>query len=122
MAVPKLRFKADDRSEFPEWSKDIVGHICLISTGKSNTQDKRDNGKYDFYVRSSKVEKSDKYLYDEEAVLTAGDGVGTGKVFHYVNGKYDLHQRVYRMYNFHQIIGKYFYYYFSQFFIYVLKQ
>ena len=116
MAVPKLRFKADDRSEFPEWSKDIVGHICLISTGKSNTQDKRDNGKYDFYVRSSKVEKSDKYLYDEEAVLTAGDGVGTGKVFHYVNGKYDLHQRVYRMYNFHQIIGKYFYYYFSQFF------
>lgn len=114
--VAKLRFRADDGSEFPEWSKDIVGHICLISTGKSNTQDKRDNGKYDFYVRSSKVEKSDKYLYDEEAVLTAGDGVGTGKVFHYVNGKYDLHQRVYRMYNFHQIIGKYFYYYFSQFF------
>ena len=116
MNNPKLRFKEDDGSEFPEWSKDIVGHICLISTGKSNTQDKRDNGKYDFYVRSSKVEKSDKYLYDEEAVLTAGDGVGTGKVFHYVNGKYDLHQRVYRMYNFHQVIGKYFYYYFSQFF------
>jgi len=56
-------------------------------------------------------------LFDEEAVLTVGDGVGTGKVFHYVNGKYDLHQRVYRMYDFsEEISAKYFYYYFSNHF------
>ena len=65
--------------------------LCSISTGKSNTQDKIDDGEYPFYVRSPIVERSNKYLYDEEAVLTVGDGVGTGKVFHYVNGKYDLH-------------------------------
>ena len=35
-------------------------------------------------------------------------------MFHYVNGKYDLHQRVYRCFDFDKnIFGKYFYYYFS---------
>ena len=49
--------------------------------------------------------------------MTVGDGVGTGKVFHYVNGKYDLHQRVYRMFDFsEEITAKYFYYYFSNHF------
>ena len=46
--------------------------------------------------------------------MTVGDGVGTGKVFHYVDGKYDLHQRVYRMFDFEKdISAKYFFYYFS---------
>jgi type I restriction enzyme S subunit len=44
-----------------------------------------------------------------------GDGVGTGKVFHYVNGKYDLHQRVYRMFGFSEDVSvKYFYQWFSE--------
>ena len=68
-------------------------------------------------MRSPIVERSNRYLFDEEAVLTVGDGVGTGKVFHYVNGKYDLHQRVYRMFGFsEEISAKYFYYYFSNHF------
>ena len=47
--------------------------------------------------------------------MTVGDGVGTGKVFHYVNGKYDLHQRVYRCFGFSkEVSAKYFYYYFSK--------
>ena len=107
---PKIRFKGfDSRLE-----KSLIGDFCHISTGKSNTQDKKDDGIYPFYVRSPHIERSNKYLYDEEAVLTVGDGVGTGKVFHYVNGKYDLHQRVYRMFNFKDINAKYFYYLFSQ--------
>lgn len=66
-------------------------------------------------MRSPIIERSNRYLFDEEAVLTVGDGVGTGKVFHYVNGKYDLHQRVYRMYGFSdEVTAKYFYYYFSE--------
>jgi type I restriction enzyme S subunit len=35
------------------------------------------------------------YSYDEEAVLTAGDG-DIGKIFHYINGKFEYHQRVYK--------------------------
>ena len=72
---------------------------------------------YPFYVRSPIVERSTKYLYDEEAVITVGDGVGTGKVFHYVNGKYDLHQRCYRMYDFtNELNAHYFYHTFSKLF------
>ena len=107
--VPELRFAgfADD------WELRKSKELCTISTGKGNTQDKVDDGAYPFYVRSAKIEKSDEYLYDQEAILTVGDGVGTGKVYHYVNGKYNLHQRVYRMYDFKDVSAKYFYYYFS---------
>lgn len=99
------------------WEQRKVHEVCLISTGKSNTQDHIEDGEYPFYVRSPIIERSNRYLYDEEAVLTVGDGVGTGKVYHYVNGKYDLHQRVYRMYSFQKnILGEYFYYYFSNHF------
>ena len=108
--VPRVRFKGFEG----EWKERRIGDICNVSTGKSNTQDKVDDGKFPFYVRSPHIEKSNKYLYDEEAVLTVGDGVGTGKVFHYVNGKYDLHQRVYRLYDFKGVNALCFYYYFSQ--------
>lgn len=109
--VPEIRFPG-----FTDpWEQRKVGDICSISTGKSNTQDKVDDGIYPFYVRSPIIEHSNKYLYDEEAVLTVGDGVGTGKVFHYVNGKYDLHQRVYRMFGFSEDVSvKYFYQWFSE--------
>ena len=110
---PRRRFKGFSG----DWDKIKVCKICSISTGKSNTQDNVTDGKYPFFVRSPIVERSNKYLFDEEAVLTVGDGVGTGKVFHYVNGKYDLHQRVYRMYDFcKDINAKYFYHFFSNFF------
>ena len=108
--TPAIRFKGFTDT----WEQREVGELCSISTGKSNTQDKIDDGIYPFYVRSPIVENSNKYLYDEEAVITVGDGVGTGKVFHYVNGKYDLHQRCYRMYGFsEELDAKYFYHTFS---------
>ncbi|NSP59791.1 restriction endonuclease subunit S, partial [Enterococcus faecalis] len=99
------------------WEQCKAEELCKISTGKGNTQDKVENGKYPFYVRSENIERSNYFLYDQEAVLTVGDGVGTGRVFHYVSGKYNLHQRVYRMYDFNkQISAKYFFYYFSLYF------
>ena len=108
--VPKIRFPGFTE----DWEQRKVKELCSISTGKSNTQDKVDDGEYPFYVRSPIIERSTKYLYDEEAVLTVGDGVGTGKVFHYVNGKYDLHQRCYRMYDFtKELNARYFYHIFS---------
>ena len=111
--VPEIRFKGFTDA----WEQRKAKDLCSISTGKSNTQDRVDDGIYPFYVRSPIVEHSSRYIFDEEAVLTVGDGVGTGKVFHYVNGKYDLHQRVYRMFDFsEEITAKYFYYYFSNHF------
>ena len=89
--------------------------ICNIQTGKSNTQDKCDDGIYPFYIRSENIEKSNNYIFDCEAVLTIGDG-NIGKVFFYENGKFDCHQRVYVLNNFKNVLGKYVYYYFSSFF------
>ena len=109
----KLRFKDENGNDYPVWEEKYIQDVCSITTGKGNTQDKEENGAYPFYVRSSIVEKSNKYIFDGEAVLTVGDGVGTGKVFHYVNGKFNFHQRVYKMSNFSNINGRYFYYYFS---------
>ena len=111
----KLIFSSED-SPYPQWEEKYIGDICKIQTGKSNTQDETSQGIYPFYVRSPIVRKSNRYLLDCEAVLTVGDGVGTGKVFHYVQGRFDLHQRVYAMTDFKMVSGKYFYYYFAHFF------
>ena len=94
------------------WEQRKAEELCSISTGKSNTQDQIDDGKYPFYIRSDIPVRSDKYLYDCEAVITIGDG-NIGKVFHYVKGKFDLHQRCYKMTDFNGILGKYYYYFFS---------
>jgi type I restriction enzyme S subunit len=101
--------------EIPEdWNFDIIDNVLSITTGGRNTQDKITEGKYPFYVRSQTIERINSYSYDGEGVLTAGDGVGTGKIFHYINGKCDIHQRVYLMYDFSKRLhGYYFYIYFK---------
>lgn len=100
-------------SEFEEeWEERKFEDICSIKTGNKNTQDKEDDGRYPFYVRSEIIEKINSYSFDGEAILTAGDGVGVGKIFHYINEKVGVHQRVYILSDF-QAFGKYVYYYFS---------
>ncbi len=97
-----------------DWEIDDVENLANITTGSKNTQDRMDDGDYPFFVRSQTVERINSYSFDGEAVLTAGDGVGTGKVFHYINGKFDAHQRVYRITNFNERVNGYFFFlYFS---------
>lgn len=100
-----------------DWIEDKVSDVANITTGSRDTQDNEPTGRYAFFVRSPIVEKINIYDFDCEAVLTAGDGVGTGKVFHYIDGKFAAHQRVYVMSNFKGVDGKYFYYFFSKYFI-----
>ena len=89
-----------------------LADIAEISTGSSNTDDAVEDGIYPFYVRSQEPLRKNDYEYDEEAIITAGDGVGVGKVFHYVNGKYALHQRAYRIHpKDSKLLGKYLYHY-----------
>ena len=106
--VPHLRFP-----EFSgEWEKKRFKDVCNITTGNKNTQDKSDDGIYPFYVRSQIVERINSWTFDGEAILTAGDGVGVGKVFHYSTGKIGVHQRVYILSDF-KCDGKYLYSYFA---------
>lgn len=98
--------------EIPEhWEVKKFKFLANITTGGKNTEDKAENGKYPFYVRSQTPERINGYSFDGEAILTAGDGAGVGKVFHYVNEKFDFHQRVYRFSNFRNILGKLLFYY-----------
>lgn len=110
--------KPSELGEIPEdWEVSKIGSVVSITTGSRNTQDKLAEGQYPFFVRSQTIERINTYSFDGEAVLTAGDGVGTGKIFHYINGKFDYHQRVYLMHNFgEKVDGYYFYIYFSNFF------
>ena len=73
-----------------------LGDLADIGTGSSNTQDQEPDGIYPFYVRSPEVKRSNRFEFDETAVVTAGDG-DVGKIFHFVEGKYALHQRAYRV-------------------------
>lgn len=109
--TPEIRF-----SGFSEpWEETMIKDIAEITTGKSNTQDQIAEGRYPFFIRSDKPVRSNKFLFDCEAVITIGDGQ-IGKVFHYYNGKFDLHQRCYLIFNFINIDARYFFYYFSTFF------
>lgn len=117
MAAPKLRFKNAEGAEFTSWVTSFIGDECKITTGNKDTQNKIDGGKYPFFVRSQTVERINTYSKDCEAILTSGDGVGVGKNYHYINGKFDFHQRVYCLYDFsNQLLGKYLYIYFSNYF------
>lgn len=93
------------------WDVRRFRFLCSIGTGERNTEDKQEDGQYPFFVRSQTPERIDSYAYEGEAILTAGDGAGVGKVYHYVNGKFDFHQRVYKFSDFREVIGRYLYYY-----------
>ena len=114
----ELRFKDENGNEYPEWEMKKLGQLVNVGTGKKDTKDRVEGGKYPFYVRSQIIERINTYSFDGEAILTAGDGVGVGKVFHYVNGKFDYHQRVYKLSNFTEgTNGRYIYEYFKHNFI-----
>lgn len=108
--------KQTELGEVPEdWDVCKVGSLVSITTGGRNTQDRDDDGTYPFFVRSQNVERINSYSFEGEGVLTAGDGVGTGKVFHYVNGRFDFHQRVYLMHGFEgRVSGFFFFLFFSR--------
>lgn len=101
--------------EIPEhWELKRMKYLCDVTTGGKDTENREDDGEYPFFVRSQTIERISTYSFDGEAILTAGDGVGVCKVWHYVNEKFDFHQRVYMMCNFQPVLGKYLFYYLKE--------
>lgn len=105
-----------------DWLRDIpvdwqvlrLKDISDIKTGSKNTEDNVIDGEYPFFVRSQTIERINTFSFDGEAILTAGDGVGVAKVFHHYTGKFDYHQRVYRISHFKGVYGRFLYYYMSE--------
>lgn len=71
-----------------------IGDVAEVGTGSSNGNEAEDEGEYPFFIRSQTVKAKNDYEYDEEAIIIPGEG-GVGDIYHYISGKYALHQRVY---------------------------
>lgn len=96
-----------------KWKPKRLGDIAHIKTGSRNNEEKVDDGEYPFFVRSATVERINSYSLDCEAILVPGEG-GIGSIFHYINGHFDVHQRVYAITQFiPEICGKFIYLYMS---------
>ena len=106
-----LNFSYTPPSEFNVVYKKL-GEVAEIGTGRSNRKDEVTDGAYPFYVRSKNILRSSTYQFDETAIVIPGEG-GIGDIFHYVVGKYALHQRAYRirLQSEEQVLSKFLYYY-----------
>ncbi len=98
------------------WSVTPLKYLCRVRTGSRDTAHAVAGGGYPFFVRSQTIEEINTYSADCEAILTAGDGAGVGKVYHYYTGKFDYHQRVYMLSQFEGVRGRYLFYYLSALF------
>lgn len=95
-----------------EWKKVKLGDICTIKTGRLNANAAVENGEYAFFTCSRETFKTDRYSFDGEALLIAGNGdVGFTK---YYVGKFDAYQRTYVLMNF-SVDAKYIYFYLQKY-------
>jgi type I restriction enzyme S subunit len=93
-----------------------LGRIAHIKTGNRNNEDKSEDGEYPFFVRSDSVERINSFSYDCEAILIPGEG-RIGDIFHYIDGRFDVHQRVYAITHFQpEVSAKFIYFYMVMFF------
>ncbi len=107
----KVRFKGFSE----EWEEVRLGEIAKITTGISNREDSSEKGGlYTFFDRSEDIRTSDKYLFDGEAIIVAGEGQKF--IPKYFIGKFDLHQRTYAIMNFNYLVveAKYLFYHIYQ--------
>jgi type I restriction enzyme S subunit len=102
---------------FPEGVEYVkISDVAEVGTGSSDRINAEDTGIYPFYVRSQSILRSSRYLFDEEAIIIPGEG-GIGDIFHFVTGKYDLHQRAYRVHFMNnRVLTKFAYYFFVSYF------
>ncbi len=99
-----------------EWEETTLGAISNIKTGSRNNEDKVEDGSYPFFVRSDVVERINTYSHECEAILIPGEG-RIGSIFHYINGRFDVHQRVYAITQFSSCVaGRFIHYYMTKYF------
>jgi len=92
------------------WEAKHLGEIAHIKTGCRNNEDKVADGSYPFFVRSEHIERINTYSHDCEAILVPGEG-RIGDIFHYMKGRFDVHQRVYAITKFaSEVSGRFVYF------------
>ena len=76
MIEPKLRFKADDGSQFPDWKKKKLEDVVEFLDGQRKPLEagQRVSGKYPYYGASGIIDYVEDYIFDEELILLSEDG------------------------------------------------
>lgn len=69
-----------------------LGELVNIKTGKLDANAAVENGQYPFFTTAREISRIDKYSFDDEVVLVAGNGDLNVK---YYKGKFDAYQRTY---------------------------
>lgn len=96
MIEPKLRFKADDGSQFPEWEEKTIDEVAECLDNKrvpvNSEERKKRVGVIPYYGAGGIQGYIDDYLFDEELVLLLEDGDAfddfqTKSIAQYVTGK-----------------------------------
>lgn len=78
----------------------FIKDIAKVTNGKSDVKDANEDGAYLFFDRSVITKRSNKYLFDNEAIIIPGEDSRAIFEPRYYNGKFDLHQRCYVIYDF----------------------
>ena len=96
MIEPKLRFKADDGSQFPDWEEKTIDEVAECLNNKrvpvNSEERKKRVGVIPYYGAGGIQGYIDDYLFDEELVLLLEDGDAfddfqTKSIAQYVTGK-----------------------------------
>lgn len=96
MNEPKLRFKADDGSQFPDWEEKTIDEVAECLDNKrvpvNSEERKKRVGIIPYYGAGGIQGYIDDYLFDEELVLLLEDGDAfddfqTKSIAQYVTGK-----------------------------------
>lgn len=89
--VPRLRFPEFEGAWEVRLLKEVVKSI---KTGKLDANAMVENGKYRFYTCAKNYYWIDKYAFEGEALLIAGNGAYLGYIHQYA-GKFNAYQRTY---------------------------
>ncbi len=92
------------------WQATTLGKVSSINNGSTNTQDATADGEYPLFDRSVEIKKSNKYLFDDTAIILPGEGAEfIPKIY---SGKFDLHQRAYAIFPDKNIVSPAYLYHF----------
>lgn len=80
---------------FNGWYKKSLAEIAYYKTGKLNSNQANDKGKYPFFTCSPDALRINEYAFDQDAVLLAGNNANG--IFHLnkYKGKFNAYQRTY---------------------------
>ncbi len=92
------------------WRQATLGKVSSITNGNTNTQDAIVGGEYPLFDRSVEIKRSNKYLFDETAIILPGEGAEF--VPRIYSGRFDLHQRAYAIFPDKNVIDPTYLYYF----------